>query len=189
MNAARLARCREQEAISVAKKPGPKKQPAEKQKRRGNPSHRALPDGTTSLAPTTTPGEIPEPLRPLAASGRAEWDTIWTRAWTWLGGADLLAVQRYCEAVDDYVIVRSSMLAAQADERVSETQRWRLRKHARDATKLCDDLAAVLGIGPAYRTNLDVGLVSVAESLAGLLDREPAARMTAAFVDVDSTDA
>ena len=173
----------------MAKKPGRKKTPAEQQRRRGNPSHRPLSDGSSSLAPATSGGEIPDPIRPLASSGRAEWDTIWTMAWTWLSGSDLLAVQRYCEAVDDYVIVRSSMLAAQADARVSETQRWRLRKHTRDATKLCDDLAAVLGIGPAYRTNLDVGMVSVAESLAGLLEREPATRMSAEFIDVDSTDA
>ncbi len=173
----------------MAKKPGRKKTPAEQQRRRGNPSHRSLPDGSSSLAPATSGGKIPEPIRPLAASGRAEWDTIWTMAWTWLSGSDLLAVQRYCEALDDYVIVRSSMLAAQADAGVSETQRWRLRKHTRDATKLCDDLAAVLGIGPAHRTALDVGMVSVAESLTGLLDRGPAVKMTAAFVDVDSTDA
>ncbi len=173
----------------MAKKPGPKKQPAEKQRRRGNPSHRALPDADTSLAPATTPGEIPEPIRPLGEAARAEWDTIWTMAWTWLSGSDLLAVQRYCEAVDDYVIVRSSMLAAQADAAVGETQRWRLRKHTRDATKLCDELAAVLGIGPAYRTNLDVGLVSVAESLAGLLDRGSAKPMTPEFIDADSSDA
>lgn len=171
----------------MARKPGPKKATtAEQQSRRGNPSHRSLPGETTTLAPTTSGGEIPEPIRALATSGRAEWDTIWTKAWTWLGGADLLAVQRYCEAVDDYVIVRSQMLAAQADGAFSETQRWRLRRHTRDASKLCDDLAAVLGVGPTYRTALGVGQVSIAESLAGLLDREPAKRMTPEFIDVDS---
>ena len=171
----------------MAKKPGPKKQPVEKQRQRGNPSHRPLPDATTDLAPATAGEVIPDPIRALATSGRSEWDTIWTTAWTWLAGSDLLAVQRYCEAVDDYVIVRSRMLAAQADERMTETQVWRLRKQTHDASKLCDELGAVLGVGPAYRTAIGVGQVSIAAGLAGLLEREPATRMPAEFIDVDSS--
>ncbi len=173
----------------MAKKPGPKKQPVEKQRQRGNPSHRPLPDVSSLLAPATTDGVIPDPIRALATSGRSEWDLIWETAWTWLAGSDLLAVQRYCEAVDDYVIVRSRMLAAQADERFTETQVWRLRKQTRDASKLCDELAAVLGIGPAYRTDLGVGQVNIAAGLAGLLEREPASRMSDDFIDVESADA
>ena len=168
-------------------KPGRKTEPTERKRRRGNTGHRPIPE-MTELAPATL-GPIPDPIRPLAGSGRGEWDLIWSEGFSWLSATDLVAVQRYCEAIDDYVIVRSRMLAAQADERLTETQVWRLRKQVDDASNRCDRLASVLGLGPSYRADIGVGAVRIVEAVADLMERPvTVGKMTEAFIDAESAE-
>ena len=174
----------------MARKPGRKTQPTELKRRRGNPGKRKLPDEdqVTALAPAAV-GGIPTPIRPLGNAGTAEWNLVWREAFAWLSGSDLLAVQRYCEAVDDYVIIRSRMLEAQADERMTETQLWRLRKQVNDMSKLCDDLGSVLGLGRSYRSDIGVAKVPIAEGVANLMEREPTvALIDEKFIDVEVID-
>ena len=81
------------------------------------------------------------------------------------------------------------VLAAQADERLTETQVWRLRKQVDDASNRCDRLASVLGLGPSYRADIGVGAVRIVEAVADLMERPvTVGKMTEAFIDAESAE-
>jgi phage terminase small subunit len=150
-------------------KRGPKKQPTERQRKLGNPSHRVLPDESRIVV--LDPVRSPEPLRALGPAGLAEWDLVWTKAFSWLAESDLGAVQRYCEAVDDFVLSRTSLIALLAGADATEVQRWRLRKQVQDSHLLLDRLAASIGLTPSARAALGVAEGRIHEGMADLMDR------------------
>ena len=151
-------------------KRGPAKKPTEIKRRTGNPGGKALPDldSVVALVPAVVDGGAITPLRDLDAAGLAEWVIVWREAWPWLSPADVPAVQRYCEAVDDLASVRGEMLAAQA---VSDKGTWRLRNQVTDARKAIAFFARELGLSPSARAELGVAEVKLREATADLMDR------------------
>jgi hypothetical protein len=156
-------------------KAGPKKQPTERKRKFGYPSHRPLPDEfeVVALSPVTS---LDRP-RALGIAGRAEWDLIWANAYAWLAESDLAAVRWCCGAADDYVLARTSLIGLLADNDATERQRWRLRKQVQDTHLLLDRLASSIGLKPSAR----VGSVSrrerIREGMAGLMNRADAITM------------
>lgn len=59
---------------------------------------RALPEGTTSLAPVV---ELPAPLADFDDEGRRLWERIWTSGRTWIAITDIDAVEAACRLADD----------------------------------------------------------------------------------------
>src|SRR5690242_6483022 len=87
--------------------PGPPPLPAEQHRRRGNPSHKKLPDvsGVVALAPADGVPPVPPSLR---ESGARAWSRLWAAGAAWLAPqTDVAIMTRLCEAYD----TRAAMLA------------------------------------------------------------------------------
>ena len=173
-------------------KRGPKPAPKELKRKRGNPRKENL-GNPEDLVALPAVQEIPNPTRPLAPAGREEWAMIWRTCAAWLAESDVPIVQRYCEAVDDYVIVRGQMLNAQNDPKTRADGSWRLRKQVVDADKRVTVLGSSLGLSPSARAELGVAEVRIAQGVADLMERPV---ITAAslredddpdFIDAEST--
>jgi phage terminase small subunit len=156
---------------------GPSPQPNERKRRTGNPGHRPLPDVADVVhlaAPLTPPDpdDLPEPPAPLSGPGRKSWDRAWLEGWQWLAPSDTDVVLWYCEAVDDYSMLRQQLVQLLADNR-DDPRVWRLRKQTVDMRDQVTRLAARLGLDPVARIELKVEVTSIAADLASMMERAP----------------
>jgi len=93
--------------------------------------------------------EAPEPLRPLATSGRNLWDRIWATAYHWVSITDIETVQIVCEQLDERVALRIQVLRER-----NRYDRIGLRQL---------DMQVLAGLGALGLTPVDRGRLGVAE--------------------------
>jgi len=152
-------------------KRGPKPKPTEAKRRAGNPGKRALPEQAAVVQLAPPPGP-PAPTRPLGPAGQLAWDRAWQAARAWLAESDELHLLAYCEAVDDYAILRQEALRAVAPADAEQpVGLWRTRKQVLDVREQMRRYASDLGLTSAARSELGVAEVKVAEGLATLMQR------------------
>jgi len=152
-------------------KRGPKPKPTEAKRRAGNPGKRPLPAQTAVVQLAPPPGP-PAPSRPLGPAGQLAWDRAWQAARAWLAESDELHLLAYCEAVDDYAILRQEAIRAVKPGGIDqEPGLWRTRKQVLDVREQMRRYAADLGLTSVARSELGVAEVKVAEGLATLMQR------------------
>lgn len=142
--------------------PNPPK-PVERKRRLGNPGKGSLPPlaSVTALPPAAG---IPDPLRPLGQEGRRMWHRIWGNAAVWLSpGTDIELVQLACEAMDERVALRVTVLRGSGE--------WRDRVALRNLDDQIRAMLSALGFTPVDRTRMGVAEVRQESKLDALRAR------------------
>jgi hypothetical protein len=129
--------------------------PLERQRARGNPRQRKLPDPAVSqrLPGTRIP---PKPPVPLKAQGKSMWELAWAEAYTWLSRSDTRILALLCQDLDEREILRP---------RVIGTDDYRGIATLRALDRQITDKLQLLGFTPSDRTRLGVGEVKVVDEL------------------------
>lgn len=153
-------------------KRGPSKEPAEKQRKKGNPGKRPLPDLADVVA--LAPASNRTPQRPLGPAGQAAWNETWEEAGDWIANSDRGVLQLYAEAVDDYSLLRARLLDT-LQQNANDPTIWRIRKQVFDARNQVRQLATDLGLSPSARAVLGVAEVRISQALNSILERQPVA--------------
>lgn len=149
-------------------KRGPSKKPTEKKRATGNPGGKKLPAEAEVVQLPPAPNR--DPLRPLGSAGQAAWLDVWDAAGGWLAQGDRHALQNYCEAVDEHMLLKTQYLeTVQADP--DNSRAWRMRKQLQDSHHLLRQLGADLGLSPSSRAELGVAEVRMATGMADLMQR------------------
>jgi len=155
-------------------KPGPPRKPTELKRKLGNPGQKPLPAKADVVALPMI-AEMPDPPRSLGSAGREAWANIWNGpARLWLSLSDVMALQLWCEMVDDYTLLRTRLYKAMTDpDHQSATPTWRLRKQVMELGKELLVRAGEFGLTPAARASLGVAEVRIEEGRARLADVNP----------------
>lgn len=143
--------------------PNPPK-PVEAKRRAGNPGKRRLPS-LAAVASLPAADGVPEPLRPLHDEGARMWARVWTGGAVWLSPAsDLEVVQMLCEAMDERVALRDTVLSGAGE--------WRDRVALRSLDDQIKSLLSSLGFTPVDRTRMGVAEVKRESKLDALRARQ-----------------
>lgn len=153
--------------------PGPPPKPIEAKRRAGNPGKRPLPDVAKTAPLLAGSAGMPEPARPLRATGKAMWRRIWSSGAVWLAAlADAETVLIVCEQIDERHALRQRVF--KYGDRFDRIALRALEKQIMHGL-------SVLGLTPTDRSRLGVAEVKVESALAKLRrerDVEDAARDT-----------
>lgn len=139
--------------------------PNEIKRRTGNPGKRPLPkqSNVIALPNATTP---PEPPRPLGAEGRKLWQRVWDAGSSWISqGSDLEHVAMLCEAMDERVALRVTVLRG-GD--------WRDRVALRQLDSQITSMLGALAFNPIERTRLGVAEVQRVSAIDQLIAKRQA---------------
>ena len=152
--------------------PGPRREPTEIKRRKGNPGQRPLPDASQVVAMAAY-DEPPPPPRHLSEPGRDVWVSVFEGpARNWIGESDLPALQTWCELTDDYVLLRQRLYAAQRTTDPVPFEKgmtvWRARQHVMAMQVQLLRLSREFGFTPSGRAELGVAEVRMAEGAVRL---------------------
>lgn len=130
---------------------GRKPKPVEQHLRLGNPSKKPLPTKKQLAEIVGLPTMVvPEPHRPLGATGNILWKQIWSSGAGWLSrNIDVEVILMVCEMADERTRLRVK-LQAQPDA-------WRDRRALRELERQIVSLLSLIGFSPADRASLVTG--------------------------------
>lgn len=151
-------------------KRGPSKQPTEKKRALGNPGQKALPDLDNVVA--LRPLQDAVPMRPLGSAGQRMWDHYIVEAGRWLAPSDLDLFTHYCEAADEFLLLKQKWVRAEQER--PDDDHWRLRVQVEKARDAVIKLADRLGFAPSARAELGVAEVRAREGMIDILNRTAA---------------
>jgi hypothetical protein len=138
-----------------------KRNPAEKNRKLGNPGKRPIPDAPDVAPAVSARTGIPEPLFPLGRRGRYVWDHILASfAADWIAATDLPMFQRLCELEDDAAALRYGIIEAPHRHNT-----WRDRAQLLAIATEIRRTYSEFGLTPAERARLGVAQVHAAADM------------------------